>query len=134
MALERNWQRISERFRSSDTVNDGKIHLDDFTKQVLELRVEGLRDRDAVEQVGQDLGPDAHGQLNFDEFQWKMSSELLVEILAPNAPLLLNAFRSRLVKLRFVCDLSPCAISPCTCKQETKTESQGACVVMLAQD
>ena len=123
IALEQNWQKIADKFRSSDALDDGMIHIDDFKKLVLELRLpfplqlrasyaqQGLRaveqvlaNKEVIQQIAEDLGPDASGKLNFDDFMWKMSSEVLVEVLAPTAPLLLKTFGARVqdLKLQFL--------------------------------
>lgn len=58
VGLEKNWERIADRFMASDvTTENGTIHIDDFKKLVLELNLDELKDKNAVEQVGNALDP-----------------------------------------------------------------------------
>lgn len=62
VGLEKNWERIADRFMASDvTTENGTIHIDDFKKLVLELNLDELKDKNAVEQVGNALDPDVGG-------------------------------------------------------------------------
>jgi len=101
VGLEKNWEKIADRFMSSDvTTENGEIHMDDFKELVLELNLDELKDKGAVEQVGQDLGPDPRGFLKLNDFSWKMLKPLLIEVVAPVAPQLLFAFKAKLHQLK----------------------------------